>query len=60
MEKNDRGLLIRCLPYGLTVRVLDHGEEKGDVEVYLKVYSVDRDEYVDVQPRRLCLRPMSR
>ena len=75
MEKIDRELLIkeisRRLPYGIKVQVLGWNEEKGEVEVPLKVYSINTDGYLSfeynhynveaiyVEDCRLYLRPMS-
>lgn len=75
MEKNDRELLIKeissRLPYGVKAAVCGWDEEKGEVEVQLKIYSINTDGYVyfetndydvdclAVDACRLCLRPMS-
>ena len=75
MEKIDRELLIKeissRLPYGVKVQVLGWDEEKGEVEVPLRVYSVNTDgyiyfesndydvDYVAVDNCLLFLRPMS-
>ena len=75
MEKIDRELLIKeissRLYYGIKVQVLGWDEEKGEVEVPLKVYSINTDGYLSfeynhycvetvyVEDCRLYLRPMS-
>ena len=75
MEKISRELLIKevssRLPYGIKVQVLGWDEEKGEVEVPLKVYSINTDGYISfeynhysveavhVEDYRLYLRPIS-
>ena len=75
MEKIDRELLIReisCrLPYGIKAQVFGWDEEKGEIVIPLKVYSVNTDGYVSFEYNRynvetvcvedclLYLRPMS-
>lgn len=75
MEKIDRELLIKeissRLPYGVKAQVLGWAEEKGEVEVPLRVYSINTDgyvyfesndydvDYVAVDNCLLFLRPMS-
>ena len=50
MEKIDRELLIKeisaRLPYGVKAKVLAWDEEKGEVEVPLRIYSINTDGYV--------------
>lgn len=50
MKPEDKELLMKdlCgrLPYGVKAQVLGWDEEKGEVEVPLKVYSINTDEYV--------------
>lgn len=74
MEKIDRELLIKeisCrLPYSIKAQVLGWDEEKGEVEVPLKVYSINTDGYLSfeynhysvktayVEDCRLYLRPL--
>lgn len=74
MEKIDRELLIKeissRLAYGVKAQVLGWDEEKGEVEVPLKVYSINTDGYLSfkynhysvetiyVEDCRLYLRPM--
>lgn len=75
MEKIDRELLIKeissRLPYGVKAQVCGWDEEKGEVEVPLKVYSINTEGYLSfeynhysvetvyVEDCRLYLRPMS-
>lgn len=75
MTKEDKELLIKeissRLPYGIKAPVLGWDEEKGEVEVPLKVYSINTDgyvyfetneydvNYISVEECRLYLRPMS-
>ena len=75
MEKVNRELLMReissKLHYGVKAKVFGWDEEKGEVEVALRVYSVDTDGYVYFVPNDfdvdylsvenciLYLRPMS-
>jgi hypothetical protein len=53
MEKIDRELLIKeissRLPYGIKAQVLGWDEEKGEVEVPLKVYSINTDGYISLE-----------
>lgn len=72
---NDKQLLLKdlCarLPYGVKAQVCGWDEEKGEVEVPLKVYSINTDGYLSfeynhysvetvyVEDCRLYLRPMS-
>ena len=53
MEKIDRELLIKeistRLPYGIKVRVFGWDEEKGEVAVPLKVYSINTDGYISLE-----------
>lgn len=50
MEKTDRELLIKeistRLPYGVKARAYGWNEDKGEVEVPLKIYSINTDGYV--------------
>ena len=75
MEKTDRELLIKeissRLPYGIKVQVFGWDEEKGEVAVPLKVYSINTDGYISldynhydvesvyIEDCLLYLRPMS-
>lgn len=75
MEKIDRELLIKeissRLPYGVKAQVLGWDEEKGEIEVPLKIYSINTDGYISfeynhysvetvyVEDCRLYLRPLS-
>lgn len=75
MKPDDKELLLKdlCarLPYGVKAQVLGWDEEKGEVEVPLKIYSINTDGYVyfesndydvnylPVEDVRLYLRPMS-
>ena len=53
MEKTDRELLIKeissRLPYGIKVQVFGWDEEKGEVAVPLKVYSINTDGYISLE-----------
>lgn len=53
MEKIDRELLIKeistRLPYGIKVQVFGWDEEKGEVAVPLKVYSINTDGYISLE-----------
>ena len=53
MEKIDRELLIKeistRLPYGIKVQVFGWDEEKGEVAVPLKVYSINMDGYITLE-----------
>jgi len=53
MEKIDRELLIKeissRLPYGIKAQVLGWDEEKGEVAVPLKVYSINTDGYISLE-----------
>jgi hypothetical protein len=50
MEKIDRELLIKeisaRLPYGVKAKVYGWDKEKGEVEVPLRIYSINTDGYV--------------
>lgn len=50
MTKEDKELLIKeissRLPYGVKAKVYGWDEEKGEVEVPLRIYSINTDEYV--------------
>lgn len=75
MTREEKQLLLAdiCarLPYGVKAQVLGWDEEKGEVEVPLKIYSINTDGYVyfetndynvnylPVEDCRLYLRPMS-
>lgn len=75
MEKIDRELLIKDissrLPYKVKAQVLGWDEEKGEVEIPLRIYSINTDGYVYFEPNDydvnylnvddclLYLRPMS-
>ena len=75
MEKTDRELLIKeissRLPYGIKVQVFGWDEEKGEVAIPLKVYSINTDGYISfeynhydvesiyIEDCHLYLRPMS-
>jgi hypothetical protein len=75
MTQEDKQLLLAdlCarLPYGVKAQVCGWDEEKGEVEVPLKVYSINTDGYLSfeynhysvetvyVEDCRLYLRPMS-
>lgn len=75
MKPEDKQLVFQdlCarLPYGVKAQVLGWDEEKGEVEVPLKIYSINTDGYVyfetndydvnylPVEECRLYLRPMS-
>lgn len=75
MEKIDRELLIKeistRLPYGVKAKVWGWDEDKGEVEVPLRIYSINTDGYVyfetngydvnylNVDDCLLYLRPMS-
>ena len=75
MNEQDKQLLLAdlCarLPYGVKAQVCGWDEEKGEVEVPLKVYSINTDGYLSfeynhysvetvyVEDCRLYLRPMS-
>ena len=53
MEKIDRELLIKeistRLPYEIKVQVFGWDEEKGEVAVPLKVYSINTDGYISLE-----------
>lgn len=53
MEKTDRELLIKeissRLPYGIKVQVFGWDEEKGEVAIPLKVYSINTDGYISFE-----------
>ncbi len=75
MTQEEKDLLLKdlCarLPYGVKAQVLGWDEEKGEVEVPLKIYSINTDGYIyfetndydvnylPVEECRLYLRPMS-
>lgn len=75
MEKIDRELLIKeisaRLPYGVKAKVYGWDEEKGEVEIPLRIYSINTDgyvyfetndynvDYLNVDDCLLYLRPMS-
>lgn len=75
MTQEDKQLLLQdlCgrLPYGVKAQVLGWDEEKGEVEVPLKIYSINTDGYVyfetndydvnylPIEDVRPFLRPMS-
>lgn len=50
MKQEDKDLLLRylsmALPYGVKAKVWGWDEEKGEVEVPLKIYSLNTDGYV--------------
>lgn len=53
MNKKDKELLIKeissRLPYGIKVQVFGWDEEKGEVAVPLKVYSINTDGYISLE-----------
>ena len=75
MEKIDRELLIKeisaRLPYGVKAKVYGWDEEKGEVEIPLRIYSINTDgyayfetndynvDYLNVDNCLLYLRPLS-
>lgn len=75
MEKIDRELLIKeisaRLPYGVKAKVYGWDEEKGEVEIPLRIYSINTDgyayfetndynvDYLNVDDCLLYLRPLS-
>ena len=75
MKQEDKKLLFRylsmALPYGVKAKVWGWDEEKGEVEVSLRIYSINTDgyvyfetnkydiDYLSVEECRLYLRPMS-